>query len=130
MAIEYLNNEAFQAAVIALQEARRNKVPEAQEEVTGYFYTLAANVITGFKFVTLDYDDALQECVLVALTKVDKFDADFVGKNGRKARAFNYFTTCMVNHLRQMYRNSGRFNETRRKYYEHIAQQTDQHFTK
>lgn len=53
----------------------------------------------------LDFDDAVQEAVMVGWEKADRFCFE------KGAKAFNYFTTCMMGHLRQVYRSQRHYRE-------------------
>ena len=130
MPIDYLDNKLLEATIVRFKEAKRDgrlsEAKDLEEQLAGMFYTLTHNIIVGFKFKTLDYDDALQEGVCIALQRLEKFDPSHVGANGKKAKAFNYLTTCILNHMRQLFRNSMRVQDTHRRYHEHLTtQQTD-----
>lgn len=134
MANEYIINEQLEEIIIRFQQAKAQKdvEPECyteykvlQEQLAYFFYELSENIIKAFNFKSIDYDDAIQEGVLIALQKVDRFDHTYVGKNGQKAKAFNYMTTCILNHFRQLYRGAKNHNELQRKYYEHLIDRLD-----
>lgn len=84
-------------------------------ELAGAFYILSENIVRYAKFQLIDEDDALQEGVVICFEKVDRFHPD-------KGRAFNYMTTCILNHFRQLYRSARNYNELKKKY--HDFQQT------
>lgn len=75
------------------------------------FYLLSYNLVRYAKFNLIDEDDALQEGVVICFEKVDRFVP-------RKGRAFNYMTTCILNHFRQLYRSAKNYNELKKKYYD------------
>ena len=92
---------------------------EAQENLAIAFYTLSENIVRYAKFNLIDQDDAVQEGVMICFEKIDRFDPD-------KGKAFNYMTTCILNHFRQLYRTARNYNELKRKYLDFIQIQLDQ----
>jgi len=66
---------------------------------------------------------------MICFEKVGRFDPNYVGKNGQKAKAFNYLTTCCLNHYRQLYRTSKNYLELKRRYQEFIARKNLEIFT-
>ena len=101
-----------------LEEAKRsyceadNDFFVAQQLLTGYFYILSENLVKYKKFNFIDPDDALQEGVVICFEKVDRFIP-------HKGRAFNYMTTCVINHFRQLYRTARNYNELKKKYHDY-----------
>lgn len=73
------------------------------------FYTLSKNIVRYAKFSNIDEDDAVQEGVLICFERVEKFDPT-------KGKAFNYMTTCILNHFRQLWRTAKNYNELKKKY--------------
>jgi hypothetical protein len=98
--------------IIEYQEIRQNFY-EAEQSLTTAFYTLSENLVRFAKFNLIDADDTLQEGVVICFEKIDRFDA-------RKGKAFNYFTTCCLNHYRQLYRSARNYNELKRKYHDFL----------
>jgi hypothetical protein len=94
-------------------ETATHQYRQAQAELCAAFYTLAENIVRYAKFSLVDPEDALQECVLIGFEKVDRFDP-------RRGAGFNYFTTVLLNSLRQVYRTAKNYNELKRKFQEHI----------
>lgn len=92
---------------------------EAQDQLAYAFYTLSENIVRYAKFNLIDQDDAIQEGVMICFEKIDRFDPD-------KGKAFNYMTTCILNHFRQLYRTARNYNELKRKYLDFIQIQFDQ----
>lgn len=134
MANEYIINAKLEEVIVEFQEAKKIKdtseecmaeYDQLQEQLAYFFYELSKNIVKAFNFKLIDYDDALQEGVLIALQKVDRFDHTYVGKNGQKAKAFNYMTTCILNHFRQLYRGAKNHHELQKKYYEHLIDKLD-----
>lgn len=77
------------------------------------FFTLSENIVRYAKFQLIDADDAVQEGVMICFDKIDRFDS-------RKGKAFNYMTTCILNHFRQLYRTARNYNELKKKYLNHM----------
>jgi hypothetical protein len=92
---------------------------EIQDELALAFYTLSENIVRYAKFNLIDQDDAVQEGVMICFEKIDRFDPE-------KGKAFNYMTTCILNHFRQLYRTARNYNELKRKYLEFVQIQYDQ----
>jgi len=146
MSNEYLNNKTFEKLIINFQLTKKNKlkyeilnedlkklknksslqftaVPNdepsksqeehrlAQIELAKAFYTLSQNIVRYAKFSNIDEDDAVQEGVLICFERAEKFDPD-------KGKAFNYMTTCILNHFRQLWRTAKNYNELKKKYNE------------
>lgn len=91
---------------------------EVQGELATAFYTLSENIVRYAKFNLIDQDDAVQEGVMICFEKIDRFDP-------KKGKAFNYMTTCILNHFRQLYRTARNYNELKRKYLDWITIQLD-----
>jgi hypothetical protein len=83
----------------------------SQVELAKAFYILSSNIVNFAKFNNIDPEDAIQEGVMICFEKIDRFDP-------RKGKAFNYMTTCILNHFRQMYRSQRNYTEFKRKYQE------------
>ena len=92
---------------------------ESQDELAIAFYTLSENIVRYAKFNLIDQDDAIQEGVMICFEKIDRFDP-------KKGKAFNYMTTCILNHFRQLYRTARNYNELKRKYLDFVQIQLDQ----
>ena len=89
-----------------------------QNQLAYAFYILAENITNYAKFSGIDVDDAIQEGVLICFEKIDRFDP-------RKGKAFNYMTTCILNHYRQLYRSARNYNELKRKYLIYLSDKFD-----
>ena len=141
MANEYLNNKNLESIIIVFQKIKRDKVlysflqqdlkdrnlihehvekkideskayfDDAQKKLAHAFYLLSSNIVRYAKFSLIDQDDAVQEGVLVCFEKIDKFDP-------RMGKAFNYMTTCILNHFKQLYRSAKNYNELKKRYQE------------
>lgn len=92
---------------------------QVQDELAIAFYTLSQNIVRYAKFNLIDQDDAVQEGVMICFEKIDRFDP-------KKGKAFNYMTTCVLNHFRQLYRTARNYNELKRKYLDFLQIQMNQ----
>jgi len=95
------------------QEYHKSIHRESQNKLAFAFYTLSENIVKYAKFNLIDEDDAIQEGVMTCFEKIDRFDP-------RKGKAFNYMTTCILNHFRQMYRTVRNYNEFKKRYHDHL----------
>ena len=108
-----ITNEELESIVIQYKDcpgdiAANNKLADA-------FYRLAEKVVDYIKFPLLDKDDAKQECVLLGFQKIDRYDPT-------KGRAFNFFTTIMLGHLRPIYRAARNFQELKERYKKYLIE--------
>lgn len=86
---------------------------DSRQKLAIAFFTLSENIVRYAKFQLIDIDDAVQEGVMICFDKIDRFDS-------RKGKAFNYMTTCILNHFRQLYRTARNYNELKKKYLSHM----------
>ena len=93
-----------------------------QDKLATAFYILSQNIANYAKFSGIDIDDAIQEGVLICFEKVDRFNPNYRGKNGQKPKAFNYMTTCVLNHFRQLYRSAKNYQELTNKYRQYLQE--------
>ena len=127
MSIEYLNNRIFEELILAFKKARRTQKKKpaefkcAQDSLAEAFYILADNIIRAFKFQLIDHDDMMQEGVMICFERLYCFDPNYVTESGAKSKAFNYFTTCTLNHFRQLYRTAKNQKQLAEKYYEFLS---------
>ena len=99
----------IQSVLVMLNTACR-ELKESQNELATAFYTLANNIVNYAKF-NLDGDDLIQEMVMTCFEKTSRF-------NPKRGKAFNYFSTCMLNSARQSWRSAKNYNELKRKFHE------------
>jgi hypothetical protein len=92
---------------------------EYQDQLAYAFYVLSENIANWAKFNGIDMDDAVQEGVLICFEKIDRFDP-------RKGKAFNYMSTCILNHFRQLYRSARNYNELKKRYRGFLQERFDQ----
>lgn len=89
---EYINNQEFEKLV---KDYITTKDKATEDRLIFFFDKLINNIITSFKF-KVEEDDAKQECFLLVLKTLKNFKPE----NGK---AFNYFTTVIINNLRLIY---------------------------
>ena len=106
-----INSLRYQEALSAYEES--------QSQLAAAFYTLSENIVRYAKFNLIDADDAVQEGVMICFEKIDRFNPD-------KGKAFNYMTTCILNHFRQLYRTARNYNELKKKYHDFLQMQLHQ----
>jgi hypothetical protein len=83
---------------------------QSQDNLAKEFFTLAENIVRFRNFQKIDYDDAVQEGVFICFAKIERFDPS------RGSKAFNFLTTCLIHHLRQIYRTNKNFEELKKRY--------------
>jgi DNA-directed RNA polymerase specialized sigma subunit len=86
----------------------------SQKELAHAFYILSEHLVRYAKDIIVDSDDAIQEGVMICFEKIDRF-------NPAKGKAFNYMTTCILNHFRQIYRTSRNYKLLKEKYRDFMA---------
>ena len=91
---------------------------DTQQQLALAFLTLSENIVRYAKFNLIDIDDAIQEGVMICFEKIDRFDP-------QKGKAFNYMTTCILNHYRQLYRTARNYNELKKKYHDFLQTQVE-----
>jgi DNA-directed RNA polymerase specialized sigma subunit len=96
---------------------------ESQGLLATEFFTLAENIVRYARYMGVDPDDAIQEGVMICFLKIDRFDP-------AKGKAFNYMTTCILNHYRQLYRSQRNYKELKRKYLEFVQNTVEQTITR
>ena|SRR5579859_3240383 len=127
MGTEYLNNQVFEKTIACFKKAKKNikrnknEFEQVQMELATMFYTLAKNIIRAFKFQLVDKDDALQEGVMICFEKLPRFDP-------KKGKGFNFMSTIILNHYRQLYRTAKNYNELKLRYHEHLCNKTNEIF--
>jgi len=109
MGNEYINNRDFELLIRNYLEDQDDE--DVKKEITLCFYLLSDTILRAFGFKLIDKEDALQEGVLVCLQKVDRFNPD-------RGKAFNWFTTIILNHYRQLYRTCKNDINLKRRYIE------------
>lgn len=90
----------------------------SQDDLATAFYTLSENIVRYAKFNLIDPDDAVQEGVMICFEKIDRFDPS-------KGKAFNYMTTCILNHFRQQYRTARNYQELKKRYLNYLQHEME-----
>lgn len=119
--IKSLSNKGQLKEKENLLENTLNEHEESKQKLAVAFFTLAENIVRYAKFQLIDTDDAVQEGVMICFEKIDRFDS-------RKGKAFNYMTTCILNHYRQLYRTARNYNELKKRYLNHMQLQDGMYF--
>ena len=100
-------------------EAAESEFNELKDCLAGAFYKLSENIVRYARFSLIDSDDATQEGVMICFDKINRFNPD-------KGKAFNYMTTCILNHFRQLYRSAKNYQELKKKYCGYIKDQLEE----
>ena len=116
-----LEDKASLEDALKSQKDSHKGFQEAQGQLAMAFYILSQNIASYTKFNLVDHDDAVQEGVMICFDKVDRFNAD-------RGKGFNYFTTCILNHFRQIYRSAKNYNELKKKYNEFMQLKIGDHY--
>jgi DNA-directed RNA polymerase specialized sigma subunit len=111
--IKYENNKEDLKNKVNLYKSANQNHDDAKKHLAIAFFTLSENIVRYAKFQLIDIDDAVQEGVMICFEKINRFDP-------RKGKAFNYMTTCILNHFRQLYRSARNYNELKKKYLKHV----------
>ena len=88
---------------------------QTRSQLAMMFHILSDKIAHYVKFYGVDTDDAIQEGVVICFEKIDRF-------NPAKGKAFNYMTTCVLNHFRQLYRSSKNYIELKKRYQDFIKE--------
>lgn len=94
---EYINNVDFEKTIKQYLKNKRRH----EDKLMQMFDILISNILTTFDF-KVDREDAKQECFLLILKTLRNFDPE----NGR---AFNYFTTIIINNLKLIYSKNKKY---------------------
>ena len=131
---DYINNTELENVILRFKNLKKTKdsnekdmleYKRIQEVLANFFYELSKRLLDSYNFNLIDYDEALQEGVLIALQRVERFDHSYIGQEGQKSKAFNYITTCILNHFRHLYRGAKNENEFKLRYYNHLIESLD-----
>ena len=99
MAKHYIDNKRFEELILLYQEDQRKH----EEELFSMFDLLIQNILVSYGFA-VDLDDAKQDCFVLILKTLGKF-------NPENGKAFNYFTTVIMNNLRLIYTKKKKYKE-------------------
>lgn len=118
MGVEYLNNTRLEENIKVYRQtaddiSRKKDFEKAQMELTKAFYLLAEKIFRAKKFQFVDYDEALQEGVMICFKKLHRFDCNL-------GKAFSFCTTVIINHYFQLYRSCQSYQNLKIKYFKHL----------
>lgn len=118
--LKYKDNEKKEQLqdIVASHDDACANFKDFQDQLAYAFYILSENIANWAKFSGIDIDDAIQEGVLICFEKIDRFDP-------RKGKAFNYMSTCILNHFRQLYRSARNYNELKKRYHGFLQERFD-----
>lgn len=105
----YIDNKRFEELIQIYKKGSRIE----EDELFQMFDILITNILNGFRF-DLDKEDAKQECFYLILKVLNNFDKE----NGK---AFNYFSTIILNNLRLLYTKNKKYNKKIENYKEYIS---------
>jgi DNA-directed RNA polymerase specialized sigma24 family protein len=105
----YLDNKKFEAVIRGYLEDNS----AYEEELVELLDILITNILLSFKF-KVDYDDAKQECFMLAFKTLKNF-------NTKSGSAFNYFTTVIVNNLKLLYTKDKKYTKKLQDYKEIVT---------
>lgn len=95
---DYLSNADLSALIAAHLAAQGTADRTAETNLVMALYKITTGIVKRWRTTIPDIDDAVQEGVINVLAKVHRFDPD-------KGSAFNYCSTIVFNHFKQLYRN-------------------------
>jgi hypothetical protein len=108
-------------------EEKYNNVLENYEnyklDLANSFKKLSENLVAYAKEIIIDEDDAIQEGIMICFEKMDKFNPEF-------GKAFNYMTTCIINHYRYMYRSDKNYKDLKQKFKSYLENKNSNSFIK
>jgi DNA-directed RNA polymerase specialized sigma subunit len=107
----YVDNKRFEKLIKAYLKDKKTN----EEELMSMFDKLISNIIDSFGF-NVDKDDAKQECFVLILKTLKNF-------NPQKGKAFNFFTTIILNNLKLLYTKNKKYNEKISNYIERVTGQ-------
>lgn len=89
---------------------------ESNSDLATSFMKLSEHLVRYAKDIIVDSDDAIQEGAVICFAKLEQFNPNFIGKDGKKAKAFNYMTTCILNHFRQIFRTHKNYRDLKERF--------------
>tara|TARA_R100000458_G_scaffold11747_1_gene9524 strand:- start:5874 stop:6269 length:396 start_codon:yes stop_codon:yes gene_type:complete len=102
----YIDNAEFEKVIRGYLKDEK----KYENRLIELFDLLITNILMSFKF-NVDFDDAKQECFLLAIKTLKNF-------NPENGAAFNYFTTVIVNNLKLMFTKNKKYRQKIQKYEE------------
>lgn len=110
----YIDNSEFEKVI----KGYLKNPSEHEDRLIELLDLLITNILMSFKF-NVDFDDAKQECFLLAFKTLKNFKPE----NGA---AFNYFTTVIVNNLKLMFTKNKKYRLKIQKYEEMMRERFEQ----
>lgn len=108
--LERRKNKGFDYIVAQYQNGvsriSANKFALALYELAGK----SVDYINRHSVINIDREDAIQECVMLGFDKVSRY------KPTKDSKAYNFFITCMLGHLRQIFRTKKNYQELKEHY--------------
>jgi DNA-directed RNA polymerase specialized sigma subunit len=105
----YVDNKRFEELILKYLENQK----EHENELMEMFDKLISNIIDSFGF-KMEKDDARQECFFLVLKTLRNF-------NPNKGKAFNFFTTIILNNLKLLFTKHKKYNEKINSYIEKVT---------
>ena len=105
----YIDNKRFEELILKYLENQK----EHEVELMEMFDKLISNIIDSFGF-KMEKDDARQECFFLVLRTLKNF-------NPNKGKAFNFFTTIILNNLKLLFTKHKKYNEKINNYIEKVT---------
>jgi DNA-directed RNA polymerase specialized sigma24 family protein len=106
----YVDNTRFEE--IIKKYLSKNGKKKNEEELTHLLDLMISGILHGMNF-NIDKEDARQECLLLVFKTLKKF------KPG-KGKAFNYFSTIIINNLKFLYTKDKKEKDRYKKYLEDL----------
>ena len=105
----YVDNKRFEELILKYLKNKK----EHEEELMEMFDKLISNIIDSFGF-KLEKEDAKQECFFLVLKTLKNF-------NPQKGKAFNFFTTIILNNLKLLFTKHKKYNNKINNYIEKMT---------
>jgi len=112
----YIDNAEFETVIKGYLKDPK----EYESRLIELLDLLITNILMSFKF-NVDFDDAKQDCFLLAIKTLKNFNPD----NGA---AFNYFTTVIVNNLKLIFTKNKKYRQKIQKYQAMMDERFSQEF--
>lgn len=121
MKTDYINNTEFEHNIKKYLELKNNSKSKEKEfeiielALTKSFYLLSEKIFRTFKFAYIDWDEALQEGVLICFDKLHRFNPEL-------GKAFVFCSAIIFNHFKQLYRQSKTHQNIKNRYKNHLIE--------
>jgi DNA-directed RNA polymerase specialized sigma subunit len=113
----YIDNAEFEKVI----KGYLKNPKKYEERLIQLLDLLITNILMSFKF-NVDFDDAKQECFLLAFKTLKNF-------NPENGAAFNYFTTVIVNNLKLIFTKNKKYRQKIQKYQSLMEERFGEEFT-